>query len=589
MADLDLSRYIDQPVNAAPPDFTHAFAQAIQAKQWADSQDAQRSQFAASQAQQERERQAELAMRAQQLDAENRRYALGQSTVLSKQAENEARHQHEEAVKLADSTRQMVAHGRYSEALSNIGMLRDLGVDATATKNDKGEYRFHIGVPTYKGPVAPSAFGDLYGNLSGGPKNPYEALPGSAQALAGPIGIKDEAPQTGDTMQAPVLASNATGPLPKPAPEALGAVNPFAAPQAPGDVSSLVIPPSGQGEVSPAPPVPQGPAAPPTAAAGGPAPGDLDTGELARMNASEMGPALQGIVGAMIPRYQGNAAALATGMSAMHDTPQGTLSAMEPFVKNAVSNWNAEMNAEAQANKASQSQSSSQMNDAREREFQAQAEANRVGKEQDLANDIRTNREADEVIGKLKSGNRNAQADAVKQMLAAREGHHITDKDYEIAVNGVVSWMEKNKIGLERIYHDGLPLSVQESITAQMQMAKGASRSRVQQTGKQMEEYAAGDPNEASRTGTMRWIKQHIPPDLQSETAQRWNPNISPGPGSSQRSSSSGPAFSAPPGDLGRIPLPPNPLAAPGIPAATSPQGEESSAHPDDEIDKVLE
>lgn len=397
---------------------------------------------------------------------------------------------------LVDKTRQLVAAGNLNAVEANLGSLQDLGVKVDKTMNPDGtpSYRFEYQPKVY-GRDADSSIDFINAGQPGTNPNVDRS------------GLQLTRPSMENQFQSPFTSSIGTTPTYQ-------------------EKSQQSAPTS-----SPEP-------------TSGYDPNTMNVGMLRTMNEQRLNPVLKGIEESFPLRFQSNIRPFLESIPSLGYSPEGALDAMQKPLDTISRLYGSELNAEGNMARASISQGTASNSEERLREVDAKNRAEKLAHDTGLFNEVKFMRQTDSLKQRINSGNQNAQADAIKELIALREGGRITDQDFTIGLGGIGSNISQLRDLILKVGIDGLNEYQLMRFNQMLDMLHDKAERNVAGGMKQMRTFRNSFRYEPERYAVDNWIAGAIPEALKDEEATKFDPQRNAGGtkvkrAQSQRSSSS--------------------------------------------------
>lgn len=440
---------------------------------------------------------------------------------------NQARYQ--KRLDMATKARELVAAGKWNDVEAMLGSMKDEGIDVQRTFDANGmpNYRFqvqpwneHAG-RSYEDIVGKVNANRQQSNLGATPlpsqqrdnseaaRNPFDTSIGTARAAATVPG------------QAPVAQPSAI-----PQQQAVGdqqdelskagiGYNQATAGESPSErdvsnqpttTSSQLLNQAQQGDVN-----------------------MMSTARLAQMTAMRLDPTLQGLRQAFPSQFQGLVGNYLDSLKSLHQSPEATLETMQKPLDTLSKLYGAQLNAEAANARLAQTQAGQASSEARQRENEAFNRSDKLAKETGVAEAVNAAQKLPQLLEDIKSNNPTAQANAVKQIIALTEGHHISDQDFKVGFQGMPSVLDQAQQALQHIYQGGLTGEAKYNAINGVQKMIEHSRQRVKQAFSDAKSYADSFRYEPERLGVYNHIRGLIPEQFWDAEMRAWDPTQNQG------------------------------------------------------------
>lgn len=495
------SQFVTQVRPFEQPDFGKLFrdfaAQELEKKRVAD----QESQFQQTNTRLQDYGNRQLNLQSQEEQNKNVRFATEASNKANEENYKLDQAKYQQLTKLASDTRGLIAKGKWNEAYSNLGTLKDLGANVNVATDEKGMPVFDIQVPEYKGTKLEADYNTIQGRFN----NPSQSQ--NQQTVTKPQDSPLFTAKNPFETQLGTASDSVTG---QPGKDS-GVAEPEHNGKLPGNTNATQAPV--QAEESGAPKLNQM------------NPNQLSTSFLSNMTSQRLNPILSGIQNAIPERFRGEAGNLINSFSSLGAPPEDTLKAMQKPLDTAAGLYRGQMAAESANARASMSEGGHESTEARQRENAATALVDKKAKEFGLNDAVSNNLEADDIMRKISSGNPQAQVDGVKQLIAMHEGHRISDKDFELAAKGMPSKAEDLQLWVQGLYTSGLKASQKEGFLKMLQMSKLNNQTKIKNAQKQLKNFATkGFRYAPERYAAYKYIVGSVPEDSLDPEIMNWDP-----------------------------------------------------------------
>lgn len=417
---------------------------------------------------------------------QNTRYAITRGDQFDQRA-YEA-HSAKDAVtrKKLDEARSLAAKGKLEQVDSMIGSLAELGVNVNKSLDDKGNPIYRFEYNEQKPEQIGASFEDTLSLLNTGhDKNALNPQP-ETQPSSNPFTLESKSPVRVHPSTEEVYT--------------------------PSDGSQ---PTTGLEQKPAEPALPEDPEFDPFS---------LDTGALRAQIGQRLNPVLEGIAGAFPGKYQGRINSILQGSKALGAPPEETLATIQKPLDTAARLMNAEEQGKNAAARVSITQSGAASSESRLRENEAWKRAAEKGKQVGLTDALDNMVEFDEVRDKINSGNPNAQADAIKQLIAMREGNRITDQDFKIGLSGLASNIEQLSFMAQKTYTSKLLPLQQERFNNFLDMLQEGNKRRVKEAQKKVLTLGRSFRYEPERYAAMNYLTGSIPEEMWDDELKNFDP-----------------------------------------------------------------
>jgi hypothetical protein len=464
---IDLSKYVN-PGNPIPQ------VDLAAGLRWLGEQNMQRQRMAQQQSQFEtfegranREHSDQVAHQQRVESDVNSRFALEMDQQENLKNQELKVNQSKKRLALTAEARTAVAQGDWNTAHALAGTLADLGTRVDITQNPDGSpnFRFENPEDSYQDN---QSFEGIMGRING-QRNPFEQLPGQYQAPQ---------PQSNLTQPQQQLSQDLN--------QSADAIN------------------SAQGQPSAVPPTESQP--------NSSDPRMLNSATLQQQNEMRLNPVLSGIEDALPQPWNAQISPFMQGLKSLRMSPEATLAAGQKPFETIASLYRAKDAADAASGRASASQSRAESSDARQRQFHAETAARQIDEGQlKISESVANIHDFDLIRTAINSGNRNAQADAIKKMIKMVEGSRITDRDFDIAKTGIASNWEQALMSVQRIYKDGLLPEEQMRFNQMLDQAYANFERKIMYGRDALKKMVKSYRFEPERLGVSTYLNSRVP------------------------------------------------------------------------------
>lgn len=466
---FDMGKYISTPGRVQGPNLIEGARVLAKINSDKARLDENARQFDQSQSNQMQRHEVNSGIQQQQTDDAQSRFKLKlKDTKIAREREY-SEDEKKEVQKAVFTQGQLVAAGKYREAMGMAPGLKAMGVDVQTTANEDGTFQFNVTAPT---------FGDREGDIDDPDRGVQPRLP-PVQPQQQPVQPQGGSATPDQTNRLQALMRRDSG---------LGQTIPSQLPQRPMGTQLN--------------------------------PGSINTGVLEGITRRKLAPILGGVIGSYPAQFQNRIGTLSKGFSDSGVPAAQALEMMKAPQAQATSLMKSEMGARAAGIRARATEGGRDFSEEFRREDKAYQNMHRDAKENGVKEAMLVVQDVDRIKADLESKNGVKVYAALKDLMLMKE-KRLTDKDMEGGTYGLISNMDKLKEVGVRVAKTASPEMVRKwkswaDSVGDVQKKKVAigMDALVSQTG----EYKY----ESGRSGAERFLGE-LPQNYVLEAVERYN------------------------------------------------------------------